>query len=60
MTYQNLTPNYDNADADESSSLFLTVTDASPALSLGQDGVSTKKNSVPMVAVVANLRVISQ
>ena len=53
MTYQKSTPNYNNADADESSSLFLTVADASPSSSLGHDGVATKKNGVLMVAVVA-------
>ena len=55
MTYQKPTPNYDNtdADADESSSLFLTVADASPSSSLGQGRVATKKNGVLMVAVVA-------
>ena len=53
MTYQKPTPNYDNADADESSSLFLTVADASPSSSLGHDGVATKKNGVLMVAVIA-------
>ncbi|OEU14173.1 hypothetical protein FRACYDRAFT_240704 [Fragilariopsis cylindrus CCMP1102] len=55
MTYQKPTPNYDNADADadESSSLFLTVADATPTSSLGQERVATKKNGVLMVAVVA-------
>ena len=50
MTYQNPTLHYeDNADADESSSLFLTVADASPPSSLRQDGVAAtkKKNGVP-------------
>ena len=52
MTYQKPTPNYDNAE--ESSSLFLTVADASPSSLFGQDGVATKKNhGVHMIAVVA-------
>ena len=63
MTYQNPTLQYDgNADADadvnESSSLFLTVADASPPPSsaFGQDGVAAtkkKKNGGPMRAVIA-------
>ena len=56
MTYQNPTPNYDNADADESSSLFLTVADASPPSSaFGPAGVATtkKKNGGPMRVMIA-------
>ena len=54
MTYKTQTPNNDNTDADESSSLFLTVADASPSFLLGQDGVATKKNhGGRMIVVVA-------
>ena len=56
MTYQNPTPNYDNADADESSSLFLTVADASPSsFAFGLAGVAAKqkKNGGPMRAMIA-------
>ena len=55
MTYQKSTQHYDdNADADESSSLFLTVATASPSFSLGHDGeATTKKNGVPVRAMIA-------
>ena len=56
MTYQNPTPNYDNADADSEASSLLTVVAASPSPSFSSgrpDRVATKKNGAPMVAVVA-------
>ena len=56
MTYQKPSQHYDdNADANESSSLFLTVADASPPSSaFGHDGeATTKKNGVPVRAMIA-------
>ena len=57
MTYQKPSQHYDdNADANESSSLFLTVADASPPSSaFGHDGeATTKKNGIPtMRAMIA-------
>ena len=54
MTYQKPSEHYDdNADADESSSLFLTATDASPSSLLRQEVavVAKKKKLVTVVAV---------
>ena len=52
MTYQTSSPHYDTADADESSSLVPPVVDASSSFSLGQHGVSSKKNRVPTMRVM--------
>ena len=56
MTYQKPSPHYDTADADEASSLVLTVVDASPSFSLGPDGVATKKkNGVPTMRAMITM-----
>ena len=56
MTYQQLIQIHDDDNADESSSLLLTVADASPpSFAFGQDGVATtkKKTNVPMRLMIA-------
>ena len=55
MTFQQPIQNYDNADADEASSLLASVTAASaPPFSLGQEGgtPATKKNGVLVRAMI--------